>query len=96
VWPVAEFATRTATLAQRLAAAPQTVVRHLRQSLRASFDRTLDQCLDAEVQAQIACWNSPDVAEGLAAFAEKRAPEFGSRPVDMAESAPSAAARQFE
>ena len=96
VWPAAEFAGRATTFAQRLAAAPQTAVRHLRQTMRASFGRSLEECLDAEVQAQIACWNSPDTAEGLGAFVEKRVPIFKAPALEPADAAPSAAARRFE
>ena len=45
-------------------------------TLGASFQRTLEQCLDAEAEAQRACWISADSAEGLAAFVEKRPPDF--------------------
>lgn len=96
VWPDGEFRERVRAFASRLAAAPQTSVRHAKQSLRAALDRTLNQCLDAEVQAQRACWSSEDVAEGLAAFAEKRAPEFGGELVAAGDLAPSEAARRFE
>ena len=68
------------SLAFRLAAAPQASVREIKRTLQASFDRTLGQCLDAEEEAQERCWASPDVAEGLRAFVEKRAPAFGAEP----------------
>lgn len=96
VWPAVEFGERVATLARRLAAAPRNAVRHVRQSMRASGDRTLNQCLDAEVAAQMACWKSPDVSEGLAAFVGKRTPEFDAPALEFAEAGPSSAARRFE
>jgi len=65
-------------LAGRLAQSPRASVRLVKQTLAASFHRTLDQCCDAEVEAQAACWEAGDVAEGLAAFVEKRAPRFGA------------------
>ncbi len=96
VWPDASFADAVARYAGRLARAPRTSVRLAKQTLRASFDRTLNQCLDAEAQAQAACWASDDVAEGLAAFAEKRTPEFGGELVAAGDVGPTSAARRFE
>jgi 2-(1,2-epoxy-1,2-dihydrophenyl)acetyl-CoA isomerase len=95
VVPDDRLAEEVATLAARLAAAPATSVRLIKRSLRASLDRTLEQCLAAEGEAQAACWASADVKEGLAAFVEKREPRFGGAPVPV-ENAPSPAARRFE
>jgi len=96
VWPQDEFAAKAKAFAARLAASPQTSVRVAKQTLRAALDRTLNQCLDAEVQAQRACWASDDAAEGLAAFAEKRKPEFQGEPVAAGDVGPSEGARRFE
>ncbi len=68
----------TLALARRLAAAPRTSVREIKRSLSASPGRTLDESLAAEEAAQARCWASPDVREGMAAFAEKRAARFGA------------------
>jgi enoyl-CoA hydratase/carnithine racemase len=57
--------------------------------LRASLARDLEQCLDAEEQAQAECWASPDVAEGLCAFVEKRRAQYGA-------AAPVVASPRFE
>jgi len=65
-------------LGERLAAAPAASVRFAKRTLGASLHRTLEECLDAEAEAQAGCWESPDAAEGLRAFVEKRAPEFGA------------------
>lgn len=95
VWPAASFAAEWQAYATRLAAAPATSVRALKANLRASLHRTLEQCLDAESVAQEACWKSADSAEGLRAFAEKRAAVFGAPAGDFG-AAPSAASRRFE
>ena len=83
VWTHDVFERETRAFAARLAAAPRTSVRAIKQSLRAAFDRTLNQCIDNETDAQTACWQSPDVAEGLGAFVEKRAPEFEAPPLEL-------------
>lgn len=76
VYPAAEFEARWREYALRLAAAPATSVQGAKRTLRASQFRTLDQCLDAEAEAQAACWASADSAEGLRAFVEKRGANF--------------------
>ncbi len=78
VWPAAEFAARWRALAARIAAAPATSVRFAKETLRAAGSRSLAACFEAELEAQRRCWESPDAAEGLRAFAEKRLPEFAS------------------
>jgi 2-(1,2-epoxy-1,2-dihydrophenyl)acetyl-CoA isomerase len=68
----------TRSLALRLASAPQTSVRLAKHNLRGSAGRTLAECLDAEYEAQGACWASPDSGEGVRAFVEKRPPGFAA------------------
>ena len=80
----------TRALAVRLAAAPQTSVQLAKLHLRASADRTLAECLDAEYEAQAACWASADSDEGVRAFVEKRAPSYSATPAGLA------AAQRFE
>jgi 2-(1,2-epoxy-1,2-dihydrophenyl)acetyl-CoA isomerase len=96
VFPADTFEASWRDYAARLAAAPATSVRAAKRTLRAALERTLDQCLTAEAAAQAACWASPDSAEGLRAFVEKRSAVFAAEPVADDALAPSAAARRFE
>jgi 2-(1,2-epoxy-1,2-dihydrophenyl)acetyl-CoA isomerase len=95
VVPHERLSEETRALAARLAVAPQTSVRAAKRNLRASAGRTLDECLEAEFEAQAACWESADSDEGVRAFVEKRPAAFaGEAGADAG--APSAAARRFE
>ena len=78
VWPQAEFESGWRELAARIAAAPAVSVRLSKSLMRASFERSLEECFAGESDAQRACWDSKDSEEGLRAFAEKRAPRFAS------------------
>jgi len=89
VVPAATFAEEVDRFAQKLVIAPQASVRAAKRTLRASLARDLEQCLDAEEQAQAECWASPDVAEGLRAFVEKRRAQYGA-------AAPVVASPRFE
>ena len=96
VWPHERFPAEVRSLAARLAAAPQTSVRLAKQTLRAGLERTLSQCLAAETEAQAACWDSPDSAEGIRAFVEKRKAVFGGEGAEAAEVGAAAYASRFE
>jgi 2-(1,2-epoxy-1,2-dihydrophenyl)acetyl-CoA isomerase len=92
VVPHEDFTEEVKALATGLASAPQASVRLAKQSLRAGLTRTLAQCLAAETEAQAECWASPDSAEGIRAFVEKRKATFGAGK----DVAPEAAAHRFE
>ena len=94
VVPEAAFAAEVAALAARLAAAPATSVRLAKHNLRSAAHRTLEECLEAEARAQEACWATPDSAEGLRAFVEKRPPRFGAAAAPP--QSPPPAARRLE
>ncbi len=85
----------TRALAVRLASAPQTSVRAAKRNLRASANRSLGECLDAEFEAQAACWESPDSGEGVRAFVAKRPARFDAG-VGWDAHAPSPTAWRFE
>ena len=72
----AQLGAETARIAQRLARGATRALAETKQLVNQSFDRTLAAQLDAEVEAFARCAATRDFAEGVAAFVEKRKPEF--------------------
>ncbi|WP_042697790.1 enoyl-CoA hydratase/isomerase family protein [Azospirillum sp. B506] len=79
VVPAASLVEETAALAQRLAAGPTVAYAGIRHLMRQSFDRTLDQQLDAERDHFLATATTDDFREGISAFVAKRRPAFTGR-----------------
>lgn len=78
VVPEERFEEEVRALAAELAARPPLAVSLAKRTLNHAFDRDLDDLLHVERAAQMRCFRSPDVAEGLAAFREKRPARFGA------------------
>ncbi|MGI9133313.1 MAG: 2-(1,2-epoxy-1,2-dihydrophenyl)acetyl-CoA isomerase PaaG [Rhodoferax sp.] len=79
IWQVvedAELATRVDALAAQLAAAPTKALVRTRQAMHAAPTHTLEQQLSMEGGFMRELGWSPDYAEGVAAFMEKRAARF--------------------
>jgi 2-(1,2-epoxy-1,2-dihydrophenyl)acetyl-CoA isomerase len=72
----ADFAAEVDALAQQLASAPTTALVRTRQAMHAAPGHTLEQQLSFEGGFMRELGWSPDYAEGVAAFMEKRAPKF--------------------
>ncbi len=66
----------TTELARKLAAGPTGGLAKTKQAINASGDNSLDAQLDLERDLQRVAGYSDDYAEGVAAFLEKRNPEF--------------------
>ena len=62
--------------AERLAAGPTRSLGLSKVLLNSTFETTLAESLDREGQAQAMAAMSPEMAEGMAAFKERRAPDF--------------------
>jgi enoyl-CoA hydratase/carnithine racemase len=76
VVPADQFAAETKSAAAALASGPPIAARLVKERLFGSSRAELEKALDEEIQRQIECFNSEDCAEGLAAFFEKRRPQF--------------------
>jgi 2-(1,2-epoxy-1,2-dihydrophenyl)acetyl-CoA isomerase len=63
-------------IASVLARKPPRALALAKEAVYASGDETLAAVLDRELANQLACFRTNDTREGLAAFLEKRAPQF--------------------
>jgi 2-(1,2-epoxy-1,2-dihydrophenyl)acetyl-CoA isomerase len=66
----------TRKLAGHLAAMPTAALGRIKYALYASFETDLETALEHEAQGQTFCGYTQDHKEGVAAFFEKRSPEF--------------------
>ena len=72
----ADFAARVDAIAKQLSTAPTKALVRTRQAMHAAPGHTLEQQLSFEGSFMRELGWSPDYAEGVAAFMEKRAPKF--------------------
>ena len=70
------LATEADELAARLAAGPTRSLGLSKQLLNRTFETDLGASLDREAHAQAMAATSPEMAEGMAAFADRRDPDF--------------------
>ena len=68
--------TATLDMAAAFAAGPPIAIRMAKRALYKSMDSSLREALEYETYAQNICSSSQDAKEGIAAFVEKRDPEF--------------------
>ena len=76
VVPHDDLARETDEWALRLAAKPPRALALAKKAIYASERHRLDEMLTVEVRNQLACFQSEDAKEGLAAFLDKRDPVF--------------------
>lgn len=93
VVPHAELERATLAVAHALAAKPALPLALSKKAVYASFDRSLSEMLDAELEAQLQCARTADAGEGIRAFREKREARFGAAGAAAAADAAGAASR---
>jgi 2-(1,2-epoxy-1,2-dihydrophenyl)acetyl-CoA isomerase len=76
VVPQAELAAEAVKLAARLSAGPTAAIGRIKRMLNASFANDLTNQLALEHECQIESGRAADFKEGVAAFFDKRAPNF--------------------
>jgi 2-(1,2-epoxy-1,2-dihydrophenyl)acetyl-CoA isomerase len=76
--PAAELDTQAEALIQRLASGPAVAYASAKRLFRQAGDTGLHQHLDDEIRLFSDNTRHPDFAEGMRAFLEKRAPQFGA------------------
>ncbi|HMX13934.1 MAG TPA: enoyl-CoA hydratase-related protein, partial [Thauera aminoaromatica] len=76
VVPAAQLAEAGLALARRLAAGPAAAQAGIKRLLRAGLDTDLATALDAEKASFLALSATPDFAEGVRAFCERRPARF--------------------
>lgn len=82
IWKVADddaLASEAETLTAHLATQPTVTLALIKEGLNASSSNTLDAQLDLERDLQRRAGRTPDYAEGVLAFTQKRAPNFTGR-----------------
>jgi 2-(1,2-epoxy-1,2-dihydrophenyl)acetyl-CoA isomerase len=76
VVPAEQLMSAATTLAEEIAAGPPTAIAMIKTLLNKSSNSSLEQMLEYEGYAQTLAYTTPEHREGVAAFREKRAPDF--------------------
>jgi 2-(1,2-epoxy-1,2-dihydrophenyl)acetyl-CoA isomerase len=76
VVPADQLMSAATSLAQEIAAGPPTALAMIKTLLNKSSNSSLEQMLEYEGYAQTLAYTTPEHREGVAAFREKRAPDF--------------------
>lgn len=74
-----EFRNEVAQWAKRIAAGPPIAHRYMKEHIDSASTSSLDHCFDSEAEHLMRCAATDDHKEAVAAFMEKRAPQFSGR-----------------
>lgn len=77
--PLASFERHVASRALHLAQGPTAAYTRVKQALKGSFEKTLDEQLATEAKLQGECGKTRDFQEGVMAFLEKRPAKYEGR-----------------
>jgi enoyl-CoA hydratase len=75
----ADFSSQVERLAEEIASNGPVALRSLKETLRGSAGRTLEQAIEREASAQAGTFATDDAREGVRAITEKRPPRFRGR-----------------
>lgn len=79
VFPADELPAATRALAVKLASLPTKAFGLTKRAMNKAFQLTIDEALDYEAQLQEIAGRTADYQEGLAAFLDKRSPQFSGQ-----------------
>jgi enoyl-CoA hydratase/carnithine racemase len=76
VWPDAELEAESMGFARHIASFPAALLARLKSAVHASWTNTPEESADLERRLQLLNFRSSELSEGIAAFLEKRPPDF--------------------
>lgn len=76
---VDELDARASRLAERLAKGPPLAQAAIKRAVRSALASTIEETLELEREGQLRCLQSQDFMEGVAAWMQRREPEFRGR-----------------
>ena len=79
VFTAEQLMEETKKFAQKLVGMPPFAIKMAKCAINYGYDLSLDSALNLEIQCNVQCFSTQDLKEGVAAFLEKRKPNFIGR-----------------